>query len=52
MGINDLLRKYKRFALDTNAFIAVFAEEPTGEKVLPLIEAAADNNTHEPSVSE
>ena len=47
MGISQLLRTYKRFALDTNTFIAVFAAEPTGEKVLPLIEAAADNDTHE-----
>ena len=30
MGMSELLRTYKRFALDTNAFIAVFAEEPAG----------------------
>ena len=47
MGMSELLRTYKRFALDTNAFIAVFAEEPSGEKVLPLIESAADNRTHD-----
>ena len=47
MGVEDLLKTYRRIALDTNVFISVFAQEPLGEKVLPLIEAAADKGTHE-----
>ena len=47
MGVKELLKKHKRIALDTNIFISVFAQEPLGEKVLPIIEAAADKGTHE-----
>lgn len=47
MGVTDLLKKHRRIALDTNIFISVFAQEAGGEKVLHLIEAAADKGTHE-----
>lgn len=32
----------KRIALNTNVFIALFAHEPLGEKVVPIIDAAAN----------
>jgi predicted nucleic acid-binding protein len=47
MGIGEILRRYKRIAVDTNVFIAVLAGEAQGEKILPLIEAVADKGTHE-----
>jgi predicted nucleic acid-binding protein len=47
MGLKDLLKKHKRIAIDTNIFISVFAQEPLGEKVIPIMEAAADKGTHE-----
>jgi len=47
VGVKELLRKHRRIALDTSIFIAVFAQEPLGEKIVPIIEAAADKGTHE-----
>lgn len=47
MGVNELLQKHKRIALDTNVFISVFAQDPLGEKVVPIIEAAADKGSHQ-----
>jgi predicted nucleic acid-binding protein len=47
MGLNDLLNQYKRIAIDTNVFIAVFAQEPLGEKVIPIINATANQGTHQ-----
>ena len=47
MGLKELLKKHKRIALDTNAFISVFAQEPSGAKVVSVLEAAADKGTHE-----
>jgi predicted nucleic acid-binding protein len=42
MGIESFLENNKRIALDTNVFISLFAQEPLGEKVVPLIDAAAN----------
>lgn len=42
MGIEAFLKKYQCIALDTNIFISLFAQEPLGEKVVPLIDAAAN----------
>ncbi len=47
MGLKELLKNHKRIAIDTNIFISVFAQEPLGEKVIPIMEAAADKGTHE-----
>lgn len=47
MGLKELLKKHKRIAIDTNIFISVFAQEPLGEKVVPIMESAADKGTHE-----
>ncbi|BBB91589.1 MAG TPA: PIN domain-containing protein [Methylomusa anaerophila] len=47
MGLTEFLAKYKRIALDTNIFISLFAEEPLGEKVVPIIHAVANKGTHE-----
>ncbi len=47
MGLNDLLNQFSRIAVDTNVFIAVFAQEPLGEKVVPIINATANQRTHE-----
>jgi predicted nucleic acid-binding protein len=47
MELRAFLKTYNRIALDTNAFISVFAQEPLGEKVTLIIEAAADHKTHE-----
>lgn len=47
MGLKELLKKHKRIAIDTNIFISVFSQEPLGEKVVPIMEAAADKGTHE-----
>ena len=45
--MKDFLQCYKRIAVDTNVLIAVFAQEPIGEKVVPLIDAVANQGTHE-----
>jgi len=45
--MKDFLIRYKRIAVDTNVLISVFAQEPMGEKVVPLIDAAANRGTHE-----
>lgn len=42
MGIESFLQNNKRIALDTNVFISLFSREPLGEKVVPLIDAAAN----------
>jgi len=42
MGIESFLQKYKYVALDTNVFISLFSQEHLGEKVVPLIDAAAN----------
>lgn len=42
MGIESLLLNYKCIALDTNIFISLFAQERLGEKVVPLIDIAAN----------
>ncbi|MEN6347907.1 MAG: type II toxin-antitoxin system VapC family toxin [Syntrophomonas sp.] len=42
MGIEGFPGKYKCIALDTNVFISLFSQEPLGEKVIPLIDAAAN----------
>lgn len=42
MGIESLLQNNRRIALDTNIFISLFSQEPLGEKVVPLIDAAAN----------
>jgi predicted nucleic acid-binding protein len=47
MGLADFLKQYKRIALDTNVFISVFAQEPLGKNVLPIIDATANQGTHE-----
>ncbi|WP_425058528.1 tRNA(fMet)-specific endonuclease VapC [Sporomusa carbonis] len=49
MGItvDDFLKSYKNIAFDTNVFIAVFAQEPLGAKVLPIIDAVGNKETHE-----
>jgi predicted nucleic acid-binding protein len=47
MGLKDFLNQYKRIAIDTNVFISVFAQEPLGEKVIPIIDAVANKKTHE-----
>ena len=47
MGVADFLQHYKRIALDTNVFISVFAQEPLGKNVLPIIDATANKGTHE-----
>lgn len=47
MGLEDFLKQYKRIAVDTNVFISVFAQEPLGERVIPIIDAAANKETHE-----
>lgn len=47
MGITEFLQQYHRIAVDTNVFIAVFSEEPLGENVLPIIDAVANQKTHE-----
>ena len=46
MGIADFLKQYHSVAVDTNVFIAVFAQEPLGKNVLPLIDATANQGTH------
>lgn len=49
MGITvvDFLKAYKNIAFDTNIFIAVFAQEPLGAKVVPIIDAVGNKQTHE-----
>src|SRR6266540_5910325 len=47
MGLKDFLKQYKRIAVDTNVFISVFAQEPSGEKVVSIIDATANKGTHE-----
>ena len=47
MGLKELLKNHKRIALDTNAFISVFAQEPSGVNVVSVMEAAADKGTHQ-----
>ena len=42
MGIESFLQDNKCIALDTNVFIALFSREVLGEKVVPLIDAAAN----------
>ena len=42
MGIESFLQNNKCIALDTNVFIALFAREVLGKKVVPLIDAAAN----------
>lgn len=39
MGLNAA---EKRVALDTNVFISLFANEPLGKKVVPIIDSAAN----------
>jgi Predicted nucleic acid-binding protein, contains PIN domain len=47
MGVKEFLSQYKRIAVDTNVFISVFAQEPLGEKIIPIIDATANKGTHE-----
>ena len=42
MEIESFLHNNKCLALDTNVFIALFAQEVLGVKVVPLIDAAAN----------
>ena len=42
MGIDSFIQSNQRIAFDTNIFIALFSHEPLGEKVVPLINAAAN----------
>lgn len=46
MGVKDLLAQYRTIAIDTNILISVFAREPLGEKVVPIIDAVANKRTH------
>jgi predicted nucleic acid-binding protein len=47
MGIEEFLQNNHCIALDTNIFIALFAREPLGARVVPIIDAAADNGRME-----
>ncbi|EIW20882.1 MULTISPECIES: type II toxin-antitoxin system VapC family toxin [Pelosinus] len=47
MTIADFLKVYKKIGFDTNIFIAVFAQEPIGARVLPIIDAVGNKETHE-----
>ncbi|MDD3023092.1 MAG: PIN domain-containing protein [Syntrophomonadaceae bacterium] len=42
MGIESFMQSNNRIAFDTNVFIALFSHAPLGEKVVPLIDAAAN----------
>ena len=42
MGIESFMQNNNRIAFDTSVFIALFSHEPLGEKVVPLIDAAAN----------
>lgn len=42
MGIESLLQNNQCIALDTNVFIALFSREVLGKKVVPIIDAAAN----------
>ena len=46
MGLANFIQQYKRIAVDTNVFISVFAQEPLGKNVLPIIDATANKGTH------
>jgi len=46
MRVADFLAEYKNIAFDTNVFIVVFAQEPLGAKVLPIIDAVGNRETH------
>jgi predicted nucleic acid-binding protein len=47
MGVKDFLARHRTIAIDTNIFISVFAREPLGERVVPIIDAVANKRTHE-----
>ena len=47
MTVGDFLKAYKNIAFDTTVFIAVFAQEPQGAKVIPIIDAVGNKGTHE-----
>lgn len=47
MTVADFLKAYKNIAFDTNVFIAVFAQEQLGARVLPIIDAVSNKETHE-----
>lgn len=47
MTVADFLKAYKKISFDTNVFIAVFAQEPLGAKVVPIIDAVGNKETHE-----
>ena len=47
MGVVKFLSQYKKIAFDTNVFISVFAMEPLGAKVVPIIDAVANKGTNE-----
>ena len=47
MGVARFLETYRSIVFDTNVFISVFSQEPLGEKVVPIIDAAANKGTHE-----